>query len=211
MKMLRQRLFQMVLFAYPREFRHEYGREMEQLFGDCYRAERKNRGRLGVGGLWVRTLVDLARAAPREHLENLGKDNAIMKNLGKNALAFLGSIALIVIAFLLLSYGRKHEISTILIFGRILDALVTAGIIGNLLIFLFMTITRLNPLRIALWTLLVVNGALLLLTIVVGSKVDPSFSLSGVILGYVVSFLFWFSLHWLWSKASAARAVSTES
>jgi hypothetical protein len=149
----------MFLFAYPREFRHEYGREMEQLFGDCYRAEKKNRGRLGVGVLWVRTLVDLVRAAPREHLENLGKDHAIMKNLGKNALAFLGSIALIVIAFLLLTYGRKHEVSSILIFGRVLDALITAGIVGNLIIFLLVTITRLNPLRIALWTLLAVNGA----------------------------------------------------
>jgi hypothetical protein len=89
--------------------------------------------------------------------------------------------------------------------------LVTAGIIGNLIVFLLMTITRLTPLRIALWTLLVVNGALLLLTIVVGSKVDPTFSLSGVILGYVVSFLFWFSLHWLWSKTSTARVVSNES
>jgi hypothetical protein len=153
-------------------------------------------------------LLDLASAAPREHLDNLGKDNALMKNPGKNALALLGSIALIVIAFLLLSYGRKHEVSTILIFGRVLDAVVTAGIAGNLIIFLLMTITRLNPLRIALWTLIVVNGALLLVAAVVGSKVDPIFSLGGVILGYVVSFLFWFSLHWIWSKASGARALS---
>jgi hypothetical protein len=134
-----------------------------------------------------------------------------MKNPGKNALAFLGSIVLIVVAFLLLSYGKKHEISTILIFGRILDAGMTAGIVGNLIIFLLITITRLNPLRIALWTLLVVHGALLLVTIVVGSKVDPAFSLSGVLLGYIVSFLFWFSLHWIWSKAIGPLAVSHES
>lgn len=184
---------------------------MEQFFRDCYRAEKMRRGRLGVGGLWFRTLFDLARAAPREHLENLGKDGAIMKNLGKNALALLGSIALIVIAFLLLSYGRKHEVSTILIFGRVLDALVTAGIIGNLIIFLLVTITRRNPLRIALWTLLLVNGALLLVSTVIGSKVDPNFQLGGVILGYVVSFIFWFSLHWIWSKAMAPRPVSHES
>jgi hypothetical protein len=211
MNMPPQRIFQMVLFAYPREFRHEYGKLMEQFFRDCYRAEKMNRGRLGVGRLWFRTLLDLARAAPREHLENLGKDNAIMKNIGKNALALLGSIALIVIAFLLLSYGRKNGVSTILIFGRILDAVMTAGIVGNLIIFLLMTITQLNPLRIALWTLLVVNGALLLITIVVGGKVDPAFSLGGVVLGYIVSFLFWFSLHWMWSKVIGPQAVSHES
>jgi len=208
--MTRQRLFQMVLFAYPREFRREYGTQMEQFFHDCYRVER-NRGRWGIGGLWLRTLLDLVRTAPREHLENLGKDNTIMKDLGKNALGFLGSIALIVIAFLLLSYGRKHEVSTILVFGRVLDALVTAGIAGNLIIFLLMTIIQRNPLRIALWTLLLVNGALLLVSTVVGSTVDPNFRLGGVMLGYVVSFVFWFGLHWIWSKASGPRPVSYES
>lgn len=211
MNMPRQRLFQMVLFAYPRDFRQEYGKQMEQFFRDCYRAEKMHGGYLGIGGLWIRTLFDLVRAAPREHLENLGKDHAIMRNLGRNALAFLGSIALIVIAFLLLSYGRKHEVSTILIFGRVLDALVTAGIAGNLIIFLLMTITGFNPLRIALWTLLAVNGGLLIASAVIGSKVDPTFSLSGVMLGYIVSFLFWFSLHWIWSKASAPPTVSDAS
>jgi hypothetical protein len=107
-----------------------------------------------------------------------------------------------------LSYGRKHEVSTILIFGRVLDALVTAGIVANLLIFLLMIIIHRNPLRIALWTLLLVNGALLLVSTVVGSKVDPNFNLGGVILGYVVSFVFWLSLHWIWSKANRARTVS---
>jgi len=134
-----------------------------------------------------------------------------MKDLGKNALAFLGCIVLIVIAFLLLSYGRKNEVSAILVFGRTLDALVTAGIVGNLIIFLLMTITRFNPLRIALWTLLAVNGALFIVAAVIGSKVDPSFRFGGVMLGYVVSFLFWFSLHWIWSKVSGPQAVSSES
>jgi len=209
--MPRQRLFHIVLFAYPRDFRHEYGLQMEQFFRDCYRAEKMSRGHLGVGGLWFRTLLDLARAAPREHLENLGKENPIMKNLGRNALAFLGSIALIVVAFLLMSYGKKHEVSAILAFGRILDALMTAGIVGNLIVFLLVAVTRFNPLRSALWTMLAVNGALLLVTVLLGSKVDPAFSLGGVLLGYIVSFLFWFTLHWFWSKASTTQAVSSES
>ena len=209
--MPRQKLFQMFMRAYPREFRYEYGKEMEQFFSDCYRAEKTSRGRLGVGGLWFRTLLDLARTAPREHLENLRKDNPIMKNLGKNALAFLLSIAVIVVAFLLLSYGRKHEVSAILMFGRALDAVATAGIVGNLIIFLLVTVTRFNPVRIALWTLLAVNGALFIVSAVIGSKVDPTFNLSGLLVGYVVSFLFWFGLHWLWSKASASHAVSSVS
>jgi len=110
-----------------------------------------------------------------------------------------------------LSYGRKHGLSAILVFGRILDAVTAAGIVGNLVIFLLMTITRLNPLRIALWTLAVVNGALLLVAALVGGKVDPSFSLGGLIVGYVVSFIYWFSLHWIWSKASGQQPLNNES
>lgn len=203
-----QRLFQLILLAYPREFRHDYGAQMTQLFRDCYRVEKVNRGVLGVGRLWFRTLLDLGRAAPREYLAILGKEHSLMRNPGKNALGFLGSIALVVMAVLLLSYGRKHEVSTILVFGRALDALATAGIVGNLIIFLLMTITRLNPLRIALWTLMVVNAALLLATAIIGSKVDPAFNLGGVVLAYTISFVFWFSIHWIWSKASGQWTVS---
>ena len=206
--MTRQRLFSLILLAYPREFRHAYGAQMTQLFRDCYRAEKVNRGLLGVGRLWCRTLLDLVRAAPREHLESMGKEHAIMRNAGKNALGLLGSIALVVVAFLLLSYGRKHEVSTILVLGRTLDALVTTGIVANLIIFLLMSVTRLNQLRIALWTLIAVHGALLLGAAMIGSKVDPNFQWGGVFLGYVVSFVFWFSFHWIWSKAGGERTLS---
>ena len=206
--MMRQRLFSLILLAYPRQFRHAYGAQMTQLFQDCYRFEKVNRGLIGVGALWCRTLLDLARAAPREHLESMEKEHASMRNLGKNALGLLGSIALIVIAFLLLSYGRKNEVSTILVLGRTLDALVTTGIVANLIIFLLMSVTRLNQLRIALWTLIAVHGVLLLVAVLLGSKVDPNFQLGGVLLGYVVSFVFWLSFHWIWSKASAERTVS---
>jgi hypothetical protein len=46
----------------------------------------------------------------------------------------IGCTAIIVIAFALLSYGRAHEVSSIIAFGRVLDAIVTTGIIGNLII-----------------------------------------------------------------------------
>ena len=101
-----------------------------------------------------------------------------MNNLRRDALALLGCIAIIVIAFLLLSYGRRHEVSAILIFGRVLDALVTAGIVGNLVVFLLARITKLNPLRIALWTFLAIHGLLLFVAVLIGSRVDPQFSLT---------------------------------
>ena len=155
------RVYRFLLLAYPLSFRREYAPHMAHLFRDCYRAEKRNRGPLGVCHLILRTLLDLARTAPKEHLENLGKDNSVMNTLRKDALALIGCLGIIVVAFFLLSYGRKHEVPSILIFGYALDALVTAGIVGNLIVFVLVKTTRLNPLRTALWVLLIVNGVLL--------------------------------------------------
>ena len=152
----------------------------------------------------------MVRTAPKEHLDELGKGGSVMKNLRKDAVAFLGCVGIIVIVILLLGYGRKHEVTPILLFGRSLDALATAGILGNLIVFLLMKTTRLNPLRTALWTFLVVNAALLLVSALIGSRVDPQFRLGSVLIGYLVSFLFWFGLHWMWSKSSRQLAVSGE-
>jgi hypothetical protein len=196
-----ERFFRLILLAYPREFRREFGPEMAQVFRDCYRAEEKHSGLIGIGRLWLNIFIDLARTAPKQHLERLGKENSIMKDLRRDVIAVLGSIGIIVIAFLLLSYGRKHDVPSILVFGFALDALVSAGIVGNLIVFLLVKTTRLNPLGTALWTFLLVNFVLALVSVLVGSRVDPQFRLGSLVIAYVVSFLFWFGLHWIWSKS----------
>ena len=131
-----------------------------------------------------------------------------MNNLRRDGMALLGCIGIIVIALLLLSYGRRNEVSSILIFAYALDALVTAGVIGNLVIFLLLKTTKLNPLRTALWTFLIVNGLLLIVTVLIGGRVDPQFRLGGVLVGYIVSFLFWFGLHWAWAKSRGPVTAS---
>jgi len=198
------KIFRFLLLAYPREFRREFGPEMAQLFRDCYLAEKRTSGPLGVWRLWLLTFFDLLKTAPKEHLEKLGKENSLMNNLRKDALAVAGSVVIIIVAFLLLSYGRKHEVTPILVFGRSLDALITAGIIGNLMVFVLVKATKFNPLRIALWTFLVTHAVLFLVAMLIGSRVDPQFKLGSLLIGYVVSFLFWFGLHWIWSKSKAA-------
>jgi hypothetical protein len=197
---LHTRFYGLLLLAYPAEFRREYGPHMSQVFRDCYYAEKRRGQTVALLRLWLRTLADLVLTAPKEHLENLGKENGIMKNMRRDALALLGCIAIIVIAFLLLSYGRSPELSSISIFGYVLDALVTAGIVGNFIVFLLVKTTKLNPLRTALWTFLVVNAAPVLVLAIIGSRIDPQFRLGSVLLGYVVSFLFWLGLHWVWSQ-----------
>ena len=123
-----------------------------------------------------------------------------MKNLRSDAVALCGCIGIVVCAMVLLSYGRKHEVSSILLFGYVLDALVTAGVVGNLIVFLLVKTTSLNPLRIALWTFLVVHAAPVLLLALIGSRMEPNFRFGSVLIGYVVSFLFWFGVHWIWSQ-----------
>lgn len=198
-----------MLMAYPPEFRREYGPQMVQVFRDCYRAERQAESRLGIGRLWVHTFIDLIRTAPSEHWDKLRKDNWVMNKLRKHGIAILVAIGIIVGAFFLLSYGRKNEVSWILSFGYVLDALVTAGVVGNLIVFLLIMITRFSPLRIALLTLLVVNGLLLILSALIGSRVDPQFKLATVLVGYVVSFVFWFGLHWMWAQRQSSLPAAT--
>ena len=61
------KLFRIMLYSYPGEFRHEYGAEMEQLFADRLRTESHFR-------LWLSTLADLVVSAGREHFHVLIAD-----------------------------------------------------------------------------------------------------------------------------------------
>ena len=52
------RIYRALLFAYPAEFRHEYGSQMEQLFEERLQSESGLR-------VWLDTLVDVALNAPK--------------------------------------------------------------------------------------------------------------------------------------------------
>jgi hypothetical protein len=191
-----------MLLAYPREFRLEYGPEMTQVFRDCYR-DIESLGPWTAADFWLRTIVDVMRTAPTERWATLGKDSQIMKNLKRDLVAVLACLAIIVVAAVLLEYGRKHEVGTILFFGYALDAIVATGLVSNLIIFLLVKTTRLPALRAALWTLLIVHGALLLLSTLIGLRVG-GIAFINVALGYFVSFIFWLGIHWLWAHTKPA-------
>ena len=131
-----------------------------------------------------------------------------MNNWQRNLISLGACLAIVVVAFVLLSNGRSHEVASILFFGRTLDALVTAGVVGNLIIFL-LRMSRLDPIKAALWTMLAVNGLLAMLALLIGSRVDPDFRPGSVLIAYVVSFLFWFGLHWVWAKSNGQLAASS--
>ena len=182
------KLYVMLLRAYPPEFRYRFAGEMVQVFRDSYAHETSRRS---LPGFWLWTLFDLIVSAAKER-----KEGMIMN---RNVLGMLGCIAIIVVAFLLLHYGRKYEVASILAFGYILDALVVSGIIGNAIVFLLTKTTKMDPFRIALWTFATVHAALLLFIVLVISRVDPGFNVF-VVIAYPVSFLIWTALHFVWRR-----------
>jgi hypothetical protein len=194
---LSKQLYQLLLLAYPREFRLDYGSEMTQVFCDCYR-DSNSRGVPTVLEFWPRVILDVIRTAPLERWETLGKGET-MKNLKSNVLGLLACVAIIVVALLMHSYVLKTGVGSTFLLGFALDAIVTAGVVGNLIIFVLMMATRHSTFRTALWSLLIVNGALLLIAILIGTRVG-GFNFPAVLMSYVVSFIFWTAIHWIWSQ-----------
>src|SRR5215213_271041 len=186
------KLYRLLLLAYPPEFRAKFADEMVQVFRDCYRVETRRRS---WPGFWLWTLFDLVVSAAKERASDSRKEAIIMN---RNILAVLSSIGIIVIAFLLLTYGRRNEVASILMFGYVLDALITTGIIGNLIVILLNNTTKLDPLRTALWTFAVVHIIPPLFIALVIGRNDPQFNLVGVVIGYLVSFVVWAALHFGW-------------
>ena len=195
-----EKFFQVLLLAYPRQFRREYEREMVTVFRDCYRATEPRFRALGASAFWAHIFLDLVQTVPKEHFEDFGRKNLFMKDLKKDVLALIGCAAIIVFALLLLTYGRKHEVSSILIFGYALDAMVTAGVAGNLIVFLLVKITRFNPLRIAFWTFLIVNAVPAVVLAIISSRLSPASRPGATVIGYAVSFVFWLGIHWMWAQ-----------
>lgn len=195
-----ERIFQLMLLAYPRDFRREYGWLMAQVFRDCHRAAQKGNKTLATARLWLRAVIDLIKAAPQEHWHNLRKDDSIMNRTLRDVIGLVGSLVIAAAAFVLLGYARKHDVQAILTVGHTLDALATVGIVGNIVTFLLVKAAKLNAVRAALWCFGVVAGLLFALVIVVGGRVDPQFSLVKIGVAYLISFVFWFGLHWIWAN-----------
>jgi len=150
-------------------------------------------------------ILDVIRTAPLERWEALGRRYKTMKNLKSNVLGLLGCVAIIAVAFFVFEYGKRHEVRTIWMFA--LDAIVTAGVVSNLIIFPLVMLTRFSTFRAALWTLAVVNGALFGISALLGALVG-GFNLPSVLFSYLVSFAFWLTIHWLLSQMRTMRLQS---
>ncbi|MCM3903009.1 MAG: hypothetical protein ND866_14980 [Pyrinomonadaceae bacterium] len=204
-----QRFYALMLKTYPAEFRREYGPHMAQVVRDCRREADRSRGPMVLMNFWLAILLDLVRTAPKEHLDNLRKERSVMNNLRRDALALFGCIAIIVVALLLLRYLLAHQ-GPFTLLGYALDAMVVTGVIGNFIVFLLVKTTKLNPLRAALWTFLMVHAVPVIGLAVIGSRIDPQIRLGVIVIGYVVSFLFWYGLHWMWAQTKGNQRLAGE-
>jgi hypothetical protein len=103
-----ERVYRVLLLAYPRDFRREYGLQMEQAFGDLYREEARERsGRSGLAHLWALTVSDLARTAVAQRI-TLRADHEEVAMYDRK-LAVVGSVLLLAplyfVSASLLKYG----------------------------------------------------------------------------------------------------------
>jgi len=66
------RIFRRLLKLLPADFRSDYGRDMERTFTAQHRDAAAQRG--GLVRLWIETVRDLVRTAPREHVDQFAQD-----------------------------------------------------------------------------------------------------------------------------------------
>jgi hypothetical protein len=83
----------MLLLAYPRDFRREYGLQMEQAFGDLYREAAERDGRRGIALLWAQTVSDLARMAVAQRITPRADHEEVV--MYDRRLAVIGSVFLL--------------------------------------------------------------------------------------------------------------------
>jgi putative ABC transport system permease protein len=89
----RDGLFEWLLRLFPAEFRGDFGNEMAADFQD-QRADAAVAGTRSIARLWARTLVDVARRVPVEHLEVLRRDAGYTLRLLRRRPAFAATVVL---------------------------------------------------------------------------------------------------------------------
>lgn len=68
-----ERLYQLLLLAYPAEFRRNYSQEMAQTFRDCFREELRLGGTKRVLQFWGTVFCDFIKSVSVEHVSKLKK------------------------------------------------------------------------------------------------------------------------------------------
>ena len=116
------RLYRKLLRAYPKQFRREYGPQMEQVFRDLYRKERG--GKRVLVFLWTRTLSDLAASVLRERFRAHGDEEVVMQD---RRLAVIGVVLLLAPLYFVSASLLKYGLGIGLLFNPLETFLSVAG------------------------------------------------------------------------------------
>ena len=104
---LSERIYRVLLVAYPEEFRREYGPHMVQAFGDLYREERRRSKKGWLVRLWVGTVSDLVTSALAQRSSAHANREVAMRD---HRLAGIGFVLLVVPLFFVVSQVLKYEL-----------------------------------------------------------------------------------------------------
>ena len=115
-----------MLLAYPRDFRDEYGPQMEQGFGDLYREARERGGRGGIAQMWMRTISDLARTAVAQRITPRA-DHEEVATMYDRRLAIIGSLLLLAPLYFVSASLLKYGLGIGLLFDPLEAFLSVAG------------------------------------------------------------------------------------
>lgn len=188
-----RRVYALLLATYPPAFRREYGGEMARVFADLCR---ESASRAELSRVWAGALADLLLTAPRLRAEELLEGGGLMRSI--RTAVFAGAayaFTLLVVAPL---FARNARSMPSVVAG-LLDALISTGLVFNL-VFQVLTLPRwLEGVRAVRATLAVtacVIGVLLLVVATVGGAHAHLNAL--IIAAHVLSLLVWFTVHMWW-------------
>jgi hypothetical protein len=122
-----ERVYKVLLAAYPKGFRDAYGQQMEQAFRDLWWQERWG-GVTGLARLWARTIVDLASSAVAERIDErkLARRHREAKMQGRR-LALAGLVLLSAPLFFVVASLLKYELGVGFLFDPLEALLADPG------------------------------------------------------------------------------------
>jgi uncharacterized membrane protein len=202
-----QRVYGLLLLAYPLEFRREYGPHMAQVFRDCERRERKLQRVAGLPRLWLHVLADLSKTAPKERLQNFGKGVSIVRALRNMVIAIVIYALAFIVTGEVLARARQHLPFAV---GSFIDALVSVGILFNFIVLVLVTTRAMSAARAVLTSVIVtvvlLGVGLSLIAMRVPAEARPG-GLTILMLG--LSLLIWFVIHWMWAQRKTSSPAAT--
>lgn len=194
-----ERVYRLLLLAYPREFRRDRGVEMAQVFGDLCREEKRRSGAIGLMRVWVRAVPDLVSTAFAQRVR--GSDEEVY--MQDRRLAVIGFVLLLAPLYFVSASLLKYWLGVGFLFdpleaflsvaGRrevfnLISPVVFLGGLGLALALNLYAVTRLNfsreegtivstvRVKLGLWNIVVAAVSVLLLATLVGYVLLENFA-----------------------------------